>query len=404
MGKMKRIKPWPKHPVLGNEEKKAVINVLKEGRLSYFQASPGEAFYGGKYVKSLEKSFREYHNIKYAVAFNSATAALHAAVVACNPGNLNEVITTPYTFTSTATSIMMGYNIPIFCDIEEDTFNINPKEIAKKLIEPNHIKSIIPVHLFGSPCKMDEIMEIAKTYDLKVIEDCAQSPGAKYKGNGVGTIGDCGIFSLTETKNVTSGEGGVLITDNKDIAEIAQLIRNHGEAVIEGQKERTYKSVILGYNYRMTEIDAAIGVEQFKKLNKFNKIRKKLTEYLIDGLSELDCLEFQKIEDGCESAYHIFAMKYLGGKLSRNEFAEELIKCNIPVGKGYVKPLYHSPIYHENRPFFVKKNKNYDIGSCPIAEDCHFNKVINTVVARPPATERDMDDIINVCKEILRKK
>jgi dTDP-4-amino-4,6-dideoxygalactose transaminase len=402
-GEKTRNKPWPPFPVLGEEEKKAVLEVLDEGRLSYFIASVGKDFLGGKKIQELEQLFSKYHNVKYAVSFNSATAALHAAIVACTVKPGEEVITTPYTFTSTATSAFMHNAVPVFVDIKPDTCNIDPVKI-KKQISPLS-RAIIPVHLFGNPADMDEIMEIAEDNDLKVIEDCAQAPGAKYKNKYVGTIGDCGIFSLTENKNITSGEGGILITNDEEIADISRLIRNHGETVVAGQKKRTYKSTILGWNYRMTEIDAAVGVEQFKKMDSFNNVRIKLSEYLSKNLQDIDWLEPPTVYDGNKHVYYVYHMFYNKEKtgIDRSSFLEALNAEGIPFAGGYVKPLYYNPIFHENKPFIFKHykgNATYEPGMCPVAEKCHFEKLILTPVPRPTANEADMEDVVSAIIKI----
>ena len=403
-GEKTRDMPFPPHPIIGEEEKKAVMAVLDKGRLSTFIAAPGEDFLGGEKVRELERLFCEYHNTKYAVAFNSATAALHAAVVACGVQPGEEIITTPYTFTSTATCAFMANAVPVFADVKPDTFNINPLEI-KKNISPS-TKAIIPVHLFGNPADMKEIMAIARENNLKVIEDAAQAPGAKYQNKLVGTIGDCGVFSLTENKNITSGEGGVLITDDEEIAEIARLIRNHGEAVIAGQKSRTYKSVILGWNYRMTEVDAAIGIEQFKKLDYFTEERNKLADYLTKNLQKIEGLSTPKVPEDNYHAYYVYAILYDKEKIGidRDLFVEALNAEGIPFGAGYVKPLYYSPIYHENKPFiyrYYKGNARYSPGLCPVTEKLHNEDLMTTLLTRPPATFEDMDDIISAIEKIL---
>lgn len=405
-GKKIRSKPFPPHPIIGKNEKKAVLEVLDSGRLSTFIASPGEYFLGGKKIKEFESTFAEYHGSKYAVAFNSATSALHAAVVACGVQPGEEVIVPPYTFTSTATCALMQNAIPIFSDVKLDTFNINPKEI-EKLISPL-TKAIIPVHLFGNPADMDELMEIAEKYNLKVIEDCAQAPGALYKNKRVGTIGDCGVFSFTENKNITSGEGGMLITDDKEIAEIARLVRNHGEAVIASQP-RSYRSTILGWNYRMTEVDAAIGIEQFKKLEYLNDERIKLANYLTSKLKNIEGLKPPVVYRGNKHVYYVFAVKYEESKtgIPRNLFIEALNVEGIPFGAGYIKPLYFSPIYHENKPFIYKHyrgNAKYSPGTCPVAERLYEKEIITTMVCRPPATFEDMDDIVRGIEKIVENR
>jgi dTDP-4-amino-4,6-dideoxygalactose transaminase len=373
---------FPPYPVLGVEERNAVLRVLDSGRLSYFLASPGEYFYGGKEVKELERLFREYHNIKYAVAFNSATAALHAAALACGVKNPeDEVITTPYTFTSSATCAIMAGGKPVFADIDEHTYNISPFEIEKKITPQT--KAIIPVHVFGNPCDMERIMKLAGNNGIKIIEDCAQAPGARYRDQLVGTIGDCGVISLTENKNITSGEGGMLITDDSHIAEVAQNIRNHGEAC-------GYHMV--GYNYRITEMDAAIGAEQFKKLDGFNDERRALAEYVTDGLKSVDGIKPQVIHPRDEHVFFMFGMTYSNPKMSRNEFVDRMNYYGIPLIAGYAKPLYYMNIY---------RKYGYEPGLCPVTEKCHFEKVINTIVIRPPATMKHMDLILNIMRNRL---
>jgi len=405
-GEKTRETPFPPHPMIGSEEKEAVQAVLESGRLSTFIAAPGKNFLGGEKIREFEDLFAKYHGTKYAIVFNSATAALHAAVVACGVQPGEEVITTPYTFTSTATSALMANAIPVFADIKEDTFNIDPEAIEKKISPLT--KAITPVHLFGNSADMDEINEIAKKHNLKVIEDCAQAPGAKYKGKLVGTLGDCGIFSFTENKNITSGEGGMLITDDEEIAEISRLVRNHGEAVVSGQK-RSYNSTILGWNYRMTEVDAAIGIEQFKKLDYFTDERIKLASYLSDNLKDIPGLEMPVVYPENKHAFYGFAMKYDEKKIGipRDLFVKALNAEGIPFGAGYIKPLYYSKIYHENKHFIYdhyKGNANYEPGSCPVCEDMHFNKLILTILTRPPATTKDMDDIVAAIKKVIENK
>src|SRR5438094_4791977 len=199
-GPKTRLQPFPPHPILGEEEKRAVMEVLESGHFSTFIAAPGQFFLGGERIRQFEHKFAAYHDVKYAVAFNSATAALHAAVVAVgvNPGE--EVIVPPYTFTSTATCVLMHNAIPVFADIQEDIYCVDP-EASEQAISPL-TRAIIPVHLFGHPADMEPIMDLARRHKLKVIEDCAQAPGARYKGQFVGTLGDCGIFSFTESKTI----------------------------------------------------------------------------------------------------------------------------------------------------------------------------------------------------------
>lgn len=400
-----REKPFPPHPIIGKEEKMAVMGVLESGKLSTFIAQPGEHFLGGEKIRRFEIDFATYHGTKYAVAFNSATAALHAAVVACGTKAGEEVLVPPYTFTSTATCALMNNSIPVFVDIQPDIFCMDPTKL-KQVITPR-TRTIIPVHLFGHPADMDEIMEVAKKHNLKVIEDCAQSPGAIYKRRLVGTIGDCGVFSFQETKNIMTGEGGMLITNNDEIAEIARMVRNHGEVVLEGQKKRTYRSDMLGWSYRMTELEAALGIEQLKKLDKLNDQRIELAEYLSKELTNIEGFTPPTVRPHCKHVYYVFPIKYDEGKIGipRDLFIKALVAEGIPCGAGYVKALYLNPIYHENKPFifhYFGKEVSYDKGICPVTEQMHEKELIIIAVCRPPANFDDMDSVVKAIRKVIK--
>ncbi len=401
-----RRDPFPPHPMMGEEEKKAVLEVLESGNLSTFRAEAGKNFLGGKKIREFEDNFAKYIGTKYAIAFNSATSALHAAVVGVGVKPGEEVIVPPYTFTSTATSVLMNNSIPVFADVESDIFCLDPKSIEKNI--SSLTRAIIPVHLFGHPAEMDKIISIAKNHNLRVIEDCAQAVGAKYKGKTVGSIGDCGIFSFQETKSVSTGEGGMLVTNDEKIVEIARMVRNHGEAILEDQKERTYKTEFLGWGYRMTELEAAIGIEQLKKLDDCNKIRNNLVERLTKEIDKIDGLSFTK-RDYVKHAYWFYAFRFdeLKIGITRDQFVQALNAEGIPFGQGYVKPLYLSPIYHEGKPFpfkYYKGSVSYEKGICPVTEKLHEKELVLTLILRPPATENDVDDIISAINKIISNK
>ncbi|MEK6862535.1 MAG: DegT/DnrJ/EryC1/StrS family aminotransferase [Nanoarchaeota archaeon] len=406
-GEKYRKEPFPRHPIIEEEEKRAALDVLERGELSTFLASPGQYFLGGKKIKEFEELVREYFGTKYAIAMNSATACLHAAIPAVGVQPLEEVLVTPYSMSCSATCALMTNTIPVFVDVDENNFVIDPGKLEERIIEKT--KAIVMVHLFGGTGDMDGIMEVAKKYNLKVIEDCAQSPGGTYKGKLLGTIGDCGLFSFTETKNVTSGEGGMLITNDDNIAEVARLIRNHGEAVIVDQP-RTYRSTILGYNYRMTELDAAVGIEQFKKLDRFNNERIKLAEYLASRVEqEIPGVKPYLNNKNGKNVYFILPFKYDEDKtgIPRDLFVKALNAEGIPFGAGYVKPLYLSPIFNENKHFILRQigqHLKYDKGICPVVEKLYEKEIILTLTARPPATFQDMDDIVGAMRKIIDNK
>lgn len=401
-----REESFPKHPQITSMEKEAVLEVLNSGNISTFAASPGEHFLGGKKIREFENNFANYLGIKFAVTFNSASSALHAAVAALGVKPEEEVIVPPYTFTSTATSVLMHNAIPVFSDVKNDTFCLDPQHLEEVLSDLT--QAIIPVHLFGHPCDMDEILKFAKKNDLKVIEDCAQAPGAEYKGKKVGTMGDCGVFSFQESKNMMTGEGGMLVTDNEDIANAARLVRNHGEMILPSLKKRTYRSEILGWGYRMTEMEAALGIVQLSKLDEMNSQRIELADYLTTKINEINGLNHTK-NDFVKHVYYVYGIHYDEKKIEipREKFCEALNAEGIPMWGGYVKPLYLNPLYLERRAYAFKHYKGkavYQKGICPVAESLYENELILTMVSRPPAVKEDMDDVVNAIKKIIENK
>ena len=403
-GSKVRPHPFPPHPVLGWEERRAVLEVLGSGHLSTFIAAPGEFFLGGEKIREFERTFARYHGVKHAVAFNSATAALHAAVVAVGVQAGEEVIVTPYSFTASATCALMHNAIPVFADIEPETCCLDPRSVEARISPLT--RAIIPVHLFGHPADMDALLELARRHNLKLIEDCAQSPGACYHGKLAGTMGDCGVFSFTESKNITTGEGGMLITNDPAIAQAAAMVRNHGEMILETQKERTYSSSLLGWNYRMTELEVALGLVQFARLEQINQQRNLLVAHLVRGMKEMPGLRPLPGRPDCTHSYYVFAFTYDEGAagLSRADFAKAVAAEGIPLGVGYVRPLYLTPIYHENKPsaFQLYKGKaRYDKGLCPVAERMYERDLLLLGIARPPATTRDMDDVLAAMAKVF---
>ena len=403
-GKPVRTTPFPRHPIIGPEEKDAVAKVLDSTELSSFIATQGPNFLGGRKVREFEDRFAAYHGVKYAVSFNSATAALHAAVVAVgvNPGD--EVIATPYSFTASAACALMHNAIPVFADVEEDIFCLDPKAVAKAVTPLT--KAIIPVHLFGHPADIDGLLQVARANRLKVIEDCAQAPGALYKGRTVGTFGDCAIYSFTENKTITTGEGGMLITNDADIAEAARLVRNHGEVIEPAPGSRARSSSILGWNYRLTEFQAALGIVQFSKMDALNNGRQALAGYLSKALAGNRVLTPSIVRSGCTHVFYNFALKYNADEagIPRNVFVKALAAEGIPFGAGYVPPLYLNPIY-QNRDAFAFKHYtgsvSYAKGICPVTERLHERDLVLTQVARPPASTADMDDVVRGIDKVL---
>jgi perosamine synthetase len=402
-----RSRPFPPHPIIGDEEKKAVLEVLESGKLSTFLAAPGEYFLGGTKIKEFERTFAAYHGVRNAIAFNSATAALHAAVVAVGVEPCQEVIVPPYTFTSTATCVLMHNAIPVFADIDDEVFGLAPEEVERAITPLT--RAIIVVHLFGHPANLRGILEVARKHNLKVIEDCAQAPGARYQDQFVGTFGACGVFSFTENKNITTGEGGMLITDDPSMAEVARMVRNHGEVIQQGQTVRTYNSTMLGWNYRMTEMEAALGIVQFEKMDALNQQRIDLADYLSDKLAALDILQPPIVRAGAKHVYYMYPLKYdeTAAGIPRDLLVQALNAEGIPFGAGYVRPLYLSSLYHDRKPFAFtgyKGKASYEKGLCPTAERLHERDLVLTPIVRPPATFADMDDVAHAIEKVLESK
>lgn len=404
-GEPVRKKPFPPHPIITKNEIVAVNKVLKSGKLSTFHSS----FAGGEKVKEFEESLAKFNGVKHAIVVNSGTAALHVALAAAGVGPGDEVVVPPYTFAATATSVLMCNAIPIFADVDYKTFNINPDKVEACLTK--RTKAIVPVHLLGSPAPMDGIMKIAKEHNLAVVEDTAQAIGGKYNNKFAGSIGDMGTFSFQETKTIMTGEGGAVITNDDNLAERCKMIRNHGEQLLFG-KPRAYMSNILGWNYRMTELEAAIGVEQMRKLNKFNNIRIRNSKFLSKKLSEINGLSLQHVDPSAKHVYHLFGMTFDENVFGvpREIFVKALSAEGIPVGTLYPRPIYENPLFKEKIaygskgcPFACKFYEGNDIDynnvKCAETEKLCKSMIITNAI-RPPANIEDMKDIAEAFKKV----
>lgn len=409
-----RTKLFPAYNTIGPEEKAAVQNVLDSGNLSQFLGAWSDDFFGGPTVRKLEEDWCKALGVDHAISVNSNTSGLFAAIGACGIQPGDEVIVSPYTMSASAIAPMVYGGVPVFADIDPDTFCLDPKSV-EKVITPR-TKAILIVHIFGHPADMDSILTIARKYKLMVIEDCAQAPMGKYKGKYVGTMGDIGVFSLNYHKHIHTGEGGIITTKNTSLAERIQLIRNHAENVVEA-KGVTDITNMIGFNYRMTEIEAAIGREQLKKLPKLLEERLKNAAFLHERLGGLKGLSSPPWMDG--NTFYVQPLKYdekiLG--VHRNKFVSA-IKAEIPsavlrettplIGAGYVKPLYLQPIYQQKATkcsfncSHYKGEVNYNKGICPVAERMHFTELITHEYMRPGMTQSDLDDVVRAFEKVTR--
>jgi len=402
--------PYQLYNSLGKEEKQAVMKVMDEKVISDFIGRAGAKFLGGKYVLRFEEEMCKRFKIKYAVSFNSATTALQAAVAALGIGPGDEVITSPFTMTATPSSILLNNATPVFADIDADNYCLDPKSVEKNITKKT--KAIMTVNIFGGSSNFTELMKIAKQHNLKIIEDNAQSMGAKYKNKYLGTIGDIGVFSFNVHKHLQCGEGGVLATNNKRYALRAQLVRNHGEVVVDDLHEanKTYEPII-GSNYRLSELHAAVAIEQLKKINKLNIPRIELAEYLTKNLRRFKWLEPAKVLKNSTHVYYIYPIKFFKEKIgfSRVVFARAMASEGFPINQGYVKPLYLIPMYQKKEiypgtHFPFNKDTSYKKGICPITEKMFKEELLASSICNSQRTKKDIDLFIKAIEKIEKNK
>ncbi|MEM3397130.1 MAG: DegT/DnrJ/EryC1/StrS family aminotransferase [Thermoplasmata archaeon] len=344
-------------PAIGEEEINAVREVLLSGNLAQ-----------GKLVKQLEEEFARYMGVKHAIAVANGTCALEIALMSAGIKKGEEVITTPFTFVATTNAICMMGAKPVYADIELDTFNISPASIRNLITKKT--RAILPVHLYGLPANMDEIMKIASEHNLLVVEDACQAHGATVNGKFVGGIGHIGAFSFYPTKNMTTGEGGMITTNNDEMAEKARILRNQGQIA-------RYEYSMLGYNYRMTDIGAAIGLCQLKKLTEFNRRRKEIAKMYDENLADVVKPPF--VPDGYGHVYHQYTIQ----TERRDELREYLTKAEIGTGIYYPKLLYEYPHLSKYRKKCQNaekvKNTCLSLPIFPLLSDAEVQTVVNTI-------------------------
>ena len=412
-GQPVRSEPFLPYNTISEEEKHAVMEVLDSGELSGFVAGSTEHFWGGAQVRALENEFCKYFEVKHAIAVNSATSGLHCAVSAMNVGPGDEIITTPYTMSASATSILMTGAVPVFADIDPDIFCLDPTSVEANITE--HTKGILAVNLFGHPADLDALRAIADQHGIFLIEDNAQAPDAIYKDRKTGTIGDAGIFSFNRHKTMQSGEGGVVITNSDDIALKAALMRNHGEVAVAGLGVDDIVNT-MGVNYRMTELEAAIARCQFRKLPQLNAARIHLAGHLTKLLSDIPGLVAPAVKSGCSHVYYFYVMKYIEEEagIPRELFAKAIQAEGFSLRTGYVKPLYLEPLFQQKICFgahgypFTANPRNaslsYAPGICPVTECLQDKEILLTHIIYPPLTTRDMDDFATACHKVFANK
>ncbi|MFT8320856.1 MAG: UDP-4-amino-4,6-dideoxy-N-acetyl-beta-L-altrosamine transaminase [Bacillus sp. (in: firmicutes)] len=348
----------------------------------------------GPKISEFEQKIAQYVGAKYAVTFSNGTAALHAACFAAGIKEGDEVITTPITFAASANCVLYTGGTPVFADIDPETYNISPASIRKQITSKT--KALIPVDFTGQPADLEEIQKIAKEHQLVVIEDGAHSLGAIYKGKQVGQIADMTMFSFHPVKHITSGEGGVITTDNESYYDKLLQFRSHGitrdaSKLVEHHGPWYYEMQFLGYNYRMTDIQAALGTSQMNRLETFLRLRRKYVAKYNKAFENIEQIIIPKQLDDTNSSWHLYIIQLQLEKLTagRKEIFEALIKENIGVNVHY-SPVYLHPFY---------QSLGYRKGLCPQAENLY--EAMITLPLFPAMTEEDVEDCIKAVQKVL---
>ena len=358
-------------PLMDEKEADALLGVLASGQLAQ-----------GQYVAEFERRFADTCSVREAVAVSSGTAALHLALLAHGIGHGDEVITTPFSFAATANMIVLVGATPVFVDIESDTFNLDPT-LVEAAITPR-TKAILPVHLYGQPCDMQRFQTIAKAHDLVIIEDACQAHAASIEGVPVGSFGT-GCFSFYSTKNMTTGEGGMVTTDDADIAERIRLMRSHG------QKER-YRHIAMGHNLRMTEMQAALGLVQLDKLEAFTERRITNAAFLTERLSP--SIQTPCVRPGYRHVYHQYTIRV---PEKRDEWGAQLQIRGIGTGVHYPLIIPHQPFYKASPQLFriSSASKAFE-HSLPVAE-----RAAQEVLSLPVHPAVQVEDMEKITQEVL---
>ncbi|TSC91523.1 MAG: Glutamine--scyllo-inositol transaminase [Parcubacteria group bacterium Licking1014_17] len=367
---MKKTYPIAR-PFIDEDDKRSVLSVLDTPYLSI-----------GPKVVEFEKKFADFIGTEHACAVNSGTAGLHLALITIGIGAGDEVITTPFSFVASSNAILYVGAKPVFVDIEPVTFNIDPEKIESKITSKT--KAILVVHVFGQTADMGRIIKIARKYKLKIIEDACESIGAKYHGKKAGTFGNVAVFAFYPNKQMTTGEGGIIVTDNKRIHALCCSLRNQGRAANMGWLDHKY----LGYNYRLDEMSAALGVSQIKKINFLINKKKEIAGWYNEFLKDSDVINPPVIGPGRDHSWFVYVITVNKNRKQRDEIIKNLDKAGVHA-KTYFPSIHLFSFY--------RKSFNFKRGDFPVSE-----KISNGSIALPFYIGISKDDVKYICRELFK--
>jgi perosamine synthetase len=377
-----RATPLPPWPVLGEEDIAAVAEALRSGRLTQLT---------GGTVAAFEEAFAAWHGVRHCIATSSGTTAIHIALATLDVGPGDEVIVPAHTFIASATPVLHQGATPVFTDVDPQTYCLSPESVAERITP--RTKAIIAVHLNGHPADLEALVALAEPRGIAVMEDAAQAHGALYKERKVGTIGRLGCFSFWEDKIMTTGgEGGAIITNDGAMAERMRRIRHHGEGPMEG--ERAYYHLELGYNYRMTSMQAATGLVQLRRLDDYLEARRRNAAYLSERLGEIEAVETPHVAPYAVHSYYKYICRLRPGALSLDieEFVRAVAAEGIPVSRRYPTPLPSQPVFRDG---------GYGNLPCPVAE--RLAGEVFTLLVHPTLTTSDLDDVVQAIAKVANR-
>lgn len=433
-----RTRPFLVEPMTDGDEEALVLSAVREKSFSRYigSASPGienalrmtsaEAaalsdywhFLGGPHVRAFASEFAAWAGVPFAVPINAATTGLGVALAAAAVGPGDEVILPAISFSASASAVLLFNSIPVLVDVERDTFCIDPRKI-EAAITPR-TRAIMPVHLAGNICDMGAILDIARRHKLKVIEDAAQAIGAEWRGIKAGAIGDAGVFSFQQSKNITTGEGGVIVTRDAELARRARLILNHGEAIFDDSHGPGDLDNMVGFNFRLPELCAALGRAQLRKLDKVNAWRTDNADLLRRLLAGLPGIELPPDQRAATNDFrnvpHFFVALYDAAAMGvpRDAFVAALRAEGIPVGTGYVRTMYANPLFLKRVAYgrngcpwtcgSEPSTQTYEMGMCPVSEKLLDEEFLWFYHIAHSSGPEDMRDIARAVRKVVNAR